>query len=254
VSPWSGTRDWDAATYDRVSDWQLRMGIEVLDRLALEGHETVLDAGCGTGRVTEVLLSRLPRGRVLAVDGSPAMVARARGKLPPEVDLEVQDLAELQLGAPVDMVFSNAVFHWIADHDNLYRRLFATLRPGGLLHAQCGGEGNLDRFHETLLAVAGEEPFGAHLASWRKPWNFTSPRQAERSLAAAGFTRVRCWREDKHLVPEEPRGYLSSVCLGAHLEQLPEELRERFLDEVLARTPEPVTLDYVRLNISACRP
>jgi trans-aconitate 2-methyltransferase len=254
VTPWSRTRDWDADTYDRVSDWQLRMGVEVLGRLPLRGDETVLDAGCGTGRVTEALLERVPRGRVIAVDGSPSMVEKAREKLPSEVDVQVEDLTELELDSSVDVVFSNAVFHWIADHDNLFRRLHAALRPGGRLHAQCGGEGNLDAFHEILLAVAREEPFAEHLADWAKPWNFSSPGRAAVSLEAAGFTDLECGLERKDLAPKDPRGYLASVCLGAHLEELPQELREPFIEAVLERTPAPVTLDYVRLNISARRP
>jgi trans-aconitate 2-methyltransferase len=91
------TRDWDAATYDRVSSPQVEWAGPVLDRLELRGDETVLDAGCGTGRVTAVLAQRLPRGRVIAVDGSPAMVAEARKRLPGDVDVRVADLLELTL-------------------------------------------------------------------------------------------------------------------------------------------------------------
>lgn len=72
--------DWNATKYDRVADPQTRWGAEVLERLPLAGDETVLDAGCGTGRVTELLLARLPRGRVVALDFSSAMLAQARGR------------------------------------------------------------------------------------------------------------------------------------------------------------------------------
>jgi trans-aconitate 2-methyltransferase len=254
VTPWSRTRDWDAAAYDRLSDWQLRMGIEVLDRLPLGGDETVLDAGCGTGRVTEVLLERLPGGCVIAVDGSPSMVEKAREKLPPEVEVRLADLTELELDDQVDVVFSNAVFHWIGDHDNLFRRLYAALRPGGRLLAQCGGEGNLDVFHEIVLAVASEGRFAEHLADWAKPWNFSSPERAAASLEAAGFVEVDCGLERRDLLREEPRSYLAGVCLGAHLDKLPDDLRDPFIETVLERIPEPLTLDYVRLNISGRRP
>ena len=74
-------RDWDAATYDRVSDPQARWGATVLDRLPLAGDEIVLDAGCGSGRVTQLLAERLPRGRVIALDASPSMVEEARRRL-----------------------------------------------------------------------------------------------------------------------------------------------------------------------------
>jgi len=77
------TRDWDAATYDRVSAPQVEWARAVLERLPLEGHETVLDAGCGSGRVTQMLLERLPRGHVIAVDSAPSMVEHARAALDP---------------------------------------------------------------------------------------------------------------------------------------------------------------------------
>src|SRR3954465_7495488 len=110
-------RDWDAATYQRLSAPIEAMGGEVLWRLRLEGGETVLDAGCGTGRVTAVLAERLPRGRVIAVDGSQAMVEEARRRRAAPVDVPPADLLELELEPPVDAIVSTATFHWIADHD-----------------------------------------------------------------------------------------------------------------------------------------
>ena len=250
------TRDWEAQTYERISDPMFGWGLEVLDRLTLEGGETVLDAGCGTGRVTAKLLERLPRGRVVAVDASPSMVEQARAALDPErTTAFAVDLLELELDEPVDAAVSTAVFHWIPDHDRLFERLHAALRPGGRLEAQCGGAGNLDGFHEAGLAtVAAEEPFAPHFDGWEGPWNYSSPHHAADSLARAGFTDVVCWLEPRSVEPPDPRSFLRVVCLGHHLERLPEELQEPFVERVLDRVGEPVDLDYVRLNISATRP
>src|SRR5918997_7208165 len=135
-------RDWDAATYERLSAPIEAMGRDVLSRLELAGDETVLDAGCGTGRVTAALVERLPRGRVIAVDGSRAMVEEARRRLPASVDVLQADLLELELEELVDAIVSTATFHWIGDHDRLFARLRESLRPGGRLVAQCGGGGN----------------------------------------------------------------------------------------------------------------
>src|SRR5918997_2223212 len=134
-------RDWDAATYERLSAPIEAMGRDVLSRLELAGDETVLDAGCGTGRVTAALVERLPRGRVIAVDGSPAMVREARKRLPESVEVREADLLELELPEPVDAIVSTATFHWILDHDRLFARLREALVPGGRLVAQCGGAG-----------------------------------------------------------------------------------------------------------------
>ena len=246
------TRDWDAETYDRVSAPQVEWAERVLERLPLGGDETVLDAGCGSGRVTRMLLERLPRGHVVAVDSAPSMVEHAREALDPERSTVLRaDLTELVLHEPVDAAFSNAVFHWIGDHDALFARLHAALRPGGRLVAQCGGRGNVERFHETAKSVAREEPYAEHLAGWEGPWNFASAEETAERLARAGFVEVETWLEPYPVVPPDPSSYLRTVCLGHHLEQLPAELHTGFVEAVREGCgPE---LDYVRLNVSAQR-
>ena len=250
------TRDWDARTYERVSDPMFEWGLTVLDRLPLAGHETVLDAGCGSGRVTAKLLERLPRGHVLAVDGSRSMVEEARAALDPaRTTTFVADLLELELDEPVDAAISTAVFHWIPDHDRLFRQLYGALRPGGRLEAQCGGEGNLAAFHEAGVAkVETEEPFAQWLGGWEGPWNFSSSERAAAALEGAGFSDVRCWLEKRPVTPPDPREFMRVVCLGHHLDRLPEDLRDAFLDEVVARVGDRIEFDYVRLNISAAKP
>jgi len=79
------TRDWDGAAYDRISAPQEALGRAVLSRMRLRGDETVLDAGCGSGRVTEALIERLPQGRAIAVDASPSMVEQAQQRLPEDL-------------------------------------------------------------------------------------------------------------------------------------------------------------------------
>jgi trans-aconitate 2-methyltransferase len=144
------------------------------------------------------------------------------------------------------------VFHWIADHDRLFERLFAALRPGGRLVAQCGGEGNVERFHEAARAVAAAPPYAEHLAGWAGPWNFAGPVETAARLERAGFSEIETWLEPYPIAPEDPEDYLRTVCLGPHLEQLPEELRHDYVRAVLESSGEE--LDYVRLNIVARRP
>jgi trans-aconitate 2-methyltransferase len=246
------SRDWDAATYDRVSGPQVGWAGPVVDRLALRGDETVLDAGCGSGRVTLMLLERLPRGRVLAVDGSESMVRHAREALGRRATVLHADLLELELDEPVDVVFSNAVFHWVPDHDLLFRRLHRALRPGGRLVAQCGGDGNLERFLRAAAEVAAEEPFARHLAGWHEPLNFAAPRETAKRLEAAGFAGVDTWLEPRPVTPDDPESFIRTVCLAPHVDRLPEDLRGGYLAAVCRVAP--AELDYVRLNIVARRP
>jgi trans-aconitate 2-methyltransferase len=244
-------RDWDGATYDRISGTMEALGLGVLDRLELRGDETVLDAGCGSGRITQTLIERLPRGRVIAIDESASMIDAARERLGPDADLRVGDLLELELEAPVDAILSTATFHWIGDHERLFERLHAALAPGGRLVAQCGGEGNIDVLRATANEVRAREPYAEHFAGWQPPWNYAGPEVTRERLLAAGFGAAECWLTPAPREPEDPRAFLSTIVLGPHVQQLPERLREPFMDDVLAALGEPVVVDYVRLNIDA---
>jgi trans-aconitate 2-methyltransferase len=247
-------RDWDASNYDRVSDIQEEWSRAVIDRLGLRGDETVLDAGCGSGRVTRLLLERLPDGRVIGVDASVSMIEKARQALPERTEFIVSDLLDLELEEAADAVFSNATIHWILDHRRLFARLHAALRPGGAIEAQCGGIGNLDEFLNSLENVNGDERFAPYVRGIASTWNFASPGDTELRLRSAGFEDAQCWLEERVEKPREPQEFLRTVCLGAHLERLPEHLHKQYLDAVLEYIPRPLTLDYVRLNISARRP
>jgi trans-aconitate 2-methyltransferase len=250
-------REWDGSVYDRISAPMEALGRAVLDRLELHGEETVIDAGCGSGRVTEALLERLPRGRVIAVDASASMAQAARERLagagigPERVEVREGDLLELEVDEPVDAILSTATFHWIADHDLLFRRLHGALAPGGRLVAQCGGEGNIDVLRGVAHAILEREPYAAHFRDWRAPWNYAGPEATRERLLGAGFTSAECWLQPAPQQPEHPREFLSSIVLGPHFQQLPEDLREPFLDTVLAELGEPVVVDYIRLNLDA---
>jgi trans-aconitate 2-methyltransferase len=249
----TGPTEWDAQTYDRVSDPQYEWGLEVLDRLELEGDEYVMDAGCGSGRVTAKLLERLPNGRVLCVDASEQMIAKARETLGERVGYRVADLSELTVEEPVDVIFSTATFHWVTDHERLFARLHDALKPGGRLVAQCGGEGNVAKHAAAIVTVASRAEFAPHFGDMKVIWNFAPPAETEERLRSAGFDEVSCWLEDKPVQPEDPFAFTTTVTMGPHLARLPEELRRSFAEAVLEIEEDPLVLNYVRLNIVARR-
>jgi trans-aconitate 2-methyltransferase len=244
----------DGATYDRISAPLERIGREVLERLALKGDETVLDAGCGSGRVTQALLERLPEGQVIGVDGSAEMLAAARERLGAEVELILQDLDALDLGGrEVDAILSTATFHWLPDHAHLFTRLRAALRSGGRLVAQCGGRGNT---RELLVATraANERPeFAAQLGGWAGPWNFVGAEETAQRLQLAGFVDVETWLVSRPppFEPQDLLQWLRTNALTAHTQRLPQDLREPYVEAVAQELgPEPV-ISYIRLNIDA---
>jgi trans-aconitate 2-methyltransferase len=240
-------RDWDAVTYDRLPIPMTRWGEAVVGWLDLRGDERVLDAGCGTGQVTEALRERLPHGHIVALDGSPSMIERARDRLGDDrVEFLVADLTEpIPLNEPVDAVLSTATFHWILDHDALFHGLAAVMRPGSQLAAQCGGAGNTRSIREALEQMG--ESFGG-----RK--HFASPEETRERLEAAGFTAIETWLHDEPtpLPAGDLEPYLETICLGDHVEGMDADERRAFAHEVASRMPAPL-IDYVRLNIRARR-
>jgi len=247
------TRDWDATTYHEISAPQQNWAREQLERLELRGDEVVLDAGCGSGKVTALLAELIPDGRLYAVDVAPSMVAHAAELLGDRAQVSCQDLTELELPEQVDLVFSNATFHWIPDHPKLFAQLAKVLKPGGHLVAQCGGHGNIDAFRTLADEVAHSGEFAPYFHDWQGPWNYARADVTAERLAAAGFTDVETWLEPRPTTLADPEPFVRTVCLVRHLDLLPEDLRATYTRAVLARAARPLVLDYVRLNMSAKR-
>ena len=255
------SREWNSEAYHRVSRPQFEWGVKVLERLPLRGDETVADAGCGSGKVTAKLLERLPRGRVVAMDLSENMLQTAREHLlrsfPGQVLFIAADLHEIPLDGLLDGVFSTAAFHWLPDHDRLFRSLVRALKPGGWLEAQCGGGPNLARVRERTITLMAEPQFAAFFEGWTPTWQYPDDVTTANRMHHAGFVAIKTWLEEQ-LTPlanaAEYKEFLATVTLHRHIERIPDSgLRERFMDELVrqaAADSPPFTLDYWRLNLS----
>ena len=255
--------EWDARTYQRVSEPQLGWGRRVVERIPLDGDERAIDGGCGTGRVTRLLAERLPSGSVLAVDLSARMVEEATRQLADlgeRVAVRRSDLLDLEVDEPADLVVSTATFHWILDHERLFARLHDALRPGGRLVAQCGGAGNISRTLVAAREVSSLPPYSEALSGMAESWLFAGPEETVTRLEGAGLTGARAWLEEAPArFPGVDAGaeFLATVVLRHHLDLLDEDLRAPFAREVATRCVRAgggVEIDYVRLNIEARRP
>ena len=205
-----------------------------------------LDAGCGTGQVTRELLRRLPKGTVIALDGSPSMIEQARARLADDrVEFLVHDLLDPIPLPPVDAILSTATFHWVTDHDRLFANLAGVLRHGGQLAAQCGGAGNTERLATVVRDL------GYNLQEDKV---FAGPEETRSRLERAGFDRIECWLHDEpRPIPQgDLELYLRTICLGSVVGRIPEEERDDVLRLAAERLPDGV-IDYVRLNIRARR-
>jgi trans-aconitate 2-methyltransferase len=259
------TKEWDAGSYHRVSQPQTEWGRRVLSRLDVDGAERVIDAGCGTGRLTAALMSRLPRGHLVAIDRSWNMLLTARANLRPDFGERISfvrvELPQMPFNAWADLVFSTATFHWVLDHDTLFANILRALRPGGRLFAQCGGGPNLARAHQLAEQVMYAKPFADYFREWPGVWEFAMPDVTAERLRKAGFVDIRTGLEEAPttLVDEASyREFVTTVIYNPHLARIPEgDLRARFIDQITqlsAQQDPPFTLDYWRLNIEAKRP
>jgi trans-aconitate 2-methyltransferase len=258
-------REWNSDAYHELSAPQLRWGQRVLSWLSLRGDETVLDAGCGTGRVTAQLLDLLPRGRVVAVDFSENMLRTARHQLQPRFAERVAfveaDLQFLPFDRAFDGVFGTASFHWVRDHERLFRALYQALLPGGWLCAQCGGHGNIAKLLARAAELSSQPPYAEYLAGYEDPWEFATAETAAERLQRAGFIEIETNLEEAPAnfpTSEEYREFLATVVLRTHLERISSpEVREQFLEALAlqaARDNPRFELDYCRLNLRARRP
>ena len=263
-------RQWDAQKYDKVSWLQERWGQDLIDGIKWNPtYQVIMDAGCGTGRVTKILAQKVgTKGTIYAVDVDPNMVSQAKLNLSSFENVHViqSDIANVSLPDKVNVIFSNAVLHWISDHRRLFghfwelltNALFAEKKSAGLLIAQCGGHGNLDNVRRILNQIIKLDDFESHFHDWAEPWYFAKPVDTEELLREIGFENIRVFLSDGTTNFSDRKSYsdfVSTVIMMPYLENLPnEQLKHRFLKLFLDRVEEMKldwTLDYVRLNIMA---
>lgn len=246
--------------YDDLSDPMFEWGMALLGTLDLNGSERVLDAGCGSGRLTEELLNKLPTGDVVALDSSPKMLELARQRLARfgrRVEFMQASLQEFELTEKVDGIFSNAVFHWVADHAAMFRSLHRSLKPGGWLVAQFGGVGNLAKTYARAHKVAELAQFQEHLKSYEDGPHFEDAAKTRERMEAAGFQVNEAKLHT--VVPrferrERYEAFLRTVVLRQPIAKLPENLQSEFLKEIASQTwhdEGAYSLDYVRLTVRA---
>ena len=251
---WMG--DWNAAQYHRVSDPQHGWGIRVLDRLAPRDGERILDIGCGTGRLTSQITQRAPGAEAVGTDRSGAMLLQARAHYAGAAAYVQADGVSLPFpDGSFDAVFSTATFHWIKDHDRLFREVHGVLKPAGRLVSQCGGGPNLQELYRRAQRLRISPPYARYFERWGDPWHFASPEDTEQRMRAAGFTGILVTLEPARTPFPDIAAYeefITTVCMRHHIERLPETLRQPFVHELAMQASAddpPLTLDYWRLNI-----
>jgi trans-aconitate 2-methyltransferase len=153
--------EWDPGQYLRFEDERLRPALDLLARVPLERPARIVDLGCGAGNVSAILKARFPEADVLGVDGSPAMLEKARAAAPGCRFVQADAGAWLP-EAPPDLIYSNAALHWLPGHEMLFPRLLSLLAPGGCLAVQMPAMHDAP-FRALQYAVAARGPWAERL-------------------------------------------------------------------------------------------
>ncbi len=231
---------WNAADYHRSSSFQSGCGREVHARLALRGDETIIDLGCGDGRLTAELADRVPGGAVIGVDADPDMIAFARAHhARAHVGFVQADARSFSLAGALarqaDLVVSTAALHWVADQEAVLRRCRAHLAPGGRLVFQMGGRGNSEEIIGAARLVAGDPRWSRWLQPFTHPWRFPGPEEYRGWLERTGFRPARVELVPKDMVHEGPAdlaGWLRTTWMPV-LGRVPAPLRPALVEAIV---------------------
>jgi trans-aconitate 2-methyltransferase len=263
----ANSQEWNSEIYHDISTVQEKWGQDVIRREKWIGNEIVMDAGCGTGRITRILAQKVrAEGMVYAVDIDSNMVCHARKNLK---DLEnviiIQgDLIDVKLPRKVDVIFSNAVIHWILDHKTLFKHFWDLLSSridndkAGKILVQCGGYGNLTSVYKLMKQIKESAEFRGHFVNWKEPWYFAKPGDTEKLLEEIGFTNIDVYPSDGTTTFPDSKSYsqfVKTIVMKPFLRYLPDDqLKDRYLKLFLERVEKSGlfwTLDFIRLNIIA---
>ncbi len=258
--------EWNPEDYARNSSAQLVWAKELIARQQLRGDEAILDVGCGDGKVTAAIAEAVPRGAVLGVDSSAGFVAYARAHYPPErhpnLRFEQMDAQDLSCDGPFDLIFSNAVLHWVKDHPAFLRGCHRLLKPGGRLVISCGGAGNAAEVNTATERLMQQERWIGYFSGYTRPYYFYSPDDYRSWLPEAGLAANRLELVAKDMVHEGRAGlmgWLRTTWLLPFIPYLPEALRDTFTnalaDIYLASHPLDASgrshVKMVRLEVEA---
>ena len=249
------TNQWNAAQYDAKHGFVYEKAKGLVELLAPQAGERILDLGCGTGALTAEIAER--GVEVLGVDRSEEMISQARRKFP-ALKFEAVDARELRFNAEFDAVFSNAVLHWIPQAKQVISGVAHALKPGGRFVAEFGGKGNIQRlvegFHRAFSALGMREPDGV------SPWFYPSVGEYADLLERHGLEVREASLFDRPTTLEEgERGLENWIRLfrQTFVEKMGEENAQRWIREVERQCRVELfkngswELDYRRLRIAA---
>jgi trans-aconitate 2-methyltransferase len=263
--------DWDPELYNRFRRYRAEPVAHILSRLQLADDESekIIDLGCGSGENTLELARRNPRGSVLGLDGSPAMIEAARKLLDGEpselkrrVSFELLNVPEFRADRAYTLIFSNATFQWIPDQRALFAACLDALRPGGTIVVQMPAN-ETETAKMEIGMLAREAPWNAMVGGREHAFHEEPPEFYAAMLAKLGYDNIDCYHMTFHHPMDRPADVVQwyrSTGLRPFLDAIPKDRHNEFLDRLTTRldaaygTLGAMTFDFKRLFIWARRP
>ncbi|MEC5397384.1 trans-aconitate 2-methyltransferase [Uliginosibacterium sp. H1] len=227
---------WDEAQYLKFADQRTRPSHELLARVPLPdapgSPRFVVDLGCGPGNSTALLQQRWPDARVLGVDNSPEMLARARRDYP-DIEWEEADIGHWRAAQTPELIFANAALQWLPDHERLFPALFSQLDAGGVMAVQMPHSFDQPS-HRAMREIEG--PWSSLITSTRS-FSPVSPAAFYYDLLAPQAAHVDLWQTTyEHVMPDAQAivEWVKGTGLRPYLKALPDTLRKDYLAAYLA--------------------
>jgi len=258
---------WDARDYQKSSEAQLRLGRELIAKLGLKGSERVLDIGCGDGKVTAEIAALLPQGSATGIDSSQEMIGLAcRTFTPgefPNLRFIHMDACELNFRQEYDIVFSNAVLHWVSDHRSVLKGIYVGLKSPGRLLLQMGGRGNVADMIKVVQDVTAKPEWSPYFKGFIPPYSFFGTEEYSVWLPEAGLKPQRIELISRDMAQHGKEGLAGWFRTTWHpfIHRVPEVMQQDFINEVVEEylrqyppdASDVVHIAAVRLEVEAVK-
>jgi len=242
------TDRWNAKDYAKNSSAQEAWAKELILKLSLKGHESLIDLGCGDGRMTNEMAIRLPTGQAVGIDSSESMVKLASKTFTrSNLSFYTMNAEEIHLNKKFDLAFSNATLHWVKDHHAVLASLRKHLNPNAKILFQMGGKGNAQDIVETFDKLIADGKWNKCFSGFEFPYHFCDIQDYEKWLPATGYKAARIELITKNMVhknTEELKGWLRTTWFP-YANRIPAGQQEIFLDEVVSRYIEDKPVDVI---------
>ena len=230
---------WDARDYQKNSSIQLKWGRELIDKLKLRGNESVLDIGCGDGKITAEIAAIVSDGSVTGIDNSPEMISLACETFPARDYANLRfmqmDACKLSFSGEFDVIFSNAVLHWVSDHRSVLQGISRSLKKPGRILLQMGGKGNVAGMGNIVRAMTQQPKWSGYFKGFLNPFSFNGTEEYNNWLAEAGLKPIRVELIGKDLSQQGREGLASWFRTTWHpfFHRVPGPEQQAFIDEAV---------------------